>query len=278
MGKLIWLASYPKSGNTWLRIFLHNLLRNPDQPFDINSLASFSVVDSVGALYQRVDPRSPLDMSFEDMAKLRPLAHRLITTGFPDDMFVKTHNALGLDYGIPMITPEVTAGMVYVVRNPLDVLVSYAHHLNAAIDDTIAVMGASGFRTPKSAEWISEKMGSWSEHVASWTARPLPRLHVMRYEDMQEKSIETFGAFARWMGINPPRERLEKALRHSSFDEAKRQESEHGFREKSRSAPNFFRAGKVGEWREKLSPEQVARMVEAHRVQMQRFGYVPEGM
>jgi len=278
MGKLIWLASYPKSGNTWLRIFLHNLLRNPDQPFDINALTSFSAVDSVGGLYQRIDPRSPLDMSFEEMAKLRPAAHRLLTQSFPDDVFVKTHNALGLDYGVPMITPEVTAGMVYVVRNPLDVVVSYAHHLNATIDDTIKVMAASGFRTPKSADWISEKMGSWSEHVASWTARPLPRLHVMRYEDMQARPLETFGGFARWMGINPPRERLEKALRHSSFDEAKRQEAAHGFREKSRTAPNFFRAGRVGEWREKLTPAQVRAIVEAHRVQMQRFGYVPEGM
>jgi hypothetical protein len=232
----------------------------------------------VGSLYQQIDPRSPMDMSFEEMAKLRPAAHRLITQGFPDDMFVKTHNALALDFGVPMITPEVTAGMVYIVRNPLDVVISYAHHLNATVDATIAVMGASGFRTPKSPDWISEKMGSWSEHVASWTARPLPRLHVMRYEDMQAKPLETFGGFARWLGLDPPRDRLERALSHSSFDEMKKQEDVHGFREKSRSAPNFFRAGRTGEWREKLTPEQVQAIVAAHRVQMARFGYVPEGM
>lgn len=278
MGKLIWLASYPKSGNTWLRVFLHNLLRNPDQPFDINKLTNLSIVDSVGALYQRVDPRSPLDMTFEEMAKLRPKVHHMVTGSFPDDIFVKTHNALGLDHGVPMITPEVTAGMVYIVRNPMDVAISYAHHLNATIDDTIAVMGAAGFRTPKAADWISEKMGSWSEHVASWTAKPLPRLHVMRYEDMQEMPLEAFGGFARWLGLNPPRERLEKALRHSSFEELKKQEERHGFREKSRSAPNFFRAGRTGEWREAMTEEQVRRLVEAHRQQMARFGYVPEGM
>ena len=46
MGKILWLASYPRSGNTWLRAFLHNLLRNPDEPYDINRLQDFTLIDS----------------------------------------------------------------------------------------------------------------------------------------------------------------------------------------------------------------------------------------
>ena len=273
MGKLIWLASYPKSGNTWLRAFLHNLLRNPDTPFDINELRSFCVVDSVAELYARIDPRPPLELGPQGVAMLRPRVHRFITTASPDDVFVKTHNARLADFGVPTVTAEVTAGMIYVVRNPLDVAVSFAHHLGASLDDAIALMNEPGARTPITAEWVGELLGSWSEHVASWTAASAPTLHVMRYEDMHAKPVKTFAAVARFLGLDPPRERVEKAIRASAFRVLQDQEDRHGFVEKSRAADRFFREGMTGGWRRALNPAQVAQLALAHRDQMTRFGY-----
>jgi hypothetical protein len=276
MGKLIWLASYPKSGNTWLRAFLHNLLRNPDQPFDINNLRAFCVVDSVAELYAQVDPRPATALGPEGVARLRPSVHRFITTASADNVFVKTHNAMLDDFGVPTVTAEVTQGMIYVVRNPLDVAVSFAHHLGASLDDTIALMNRPGARTPITAEWVGELMGSWSENVASWTAEPGPALHVVRYEDMHARPITTFGDVARFLGLDPPRERIEKAIRLSSFRVLREQEQRHGFIEKSVAADRFFREGKTGAWRQALSAAQVAALSEANRTQMARFGYVTE--
>ncbi|MGH6718607.1 MAG: sulfotransferase domain-containing protein [Alphaproteobacteria bacterium] len=276
MGKLIWLASYPKSGNTWLRAFLHNLLRNPDRPFDINDLRTFCVVDSVAELYAQVDPRPPASLGPEGVARLRPSVHRFITTASPDNVFVKTHNALMADFGVPTVTAEVTAGMIYVVRNPLDVAVSFAHHLGASLDDTIALMNRPGARTPITAEWVGELMGSWSENVASWTGQSNPTSHVVRYEDMHARPITTFAGVARFLGLDPPRERIEKAIRLSSFRVLQEQERRHGFVEKSRAADRFFREGKTGAWRRKLTRAQVAALVEPNRIQMARFGYRPE--
>ena len=276
MGKLIWLASYPKSGNTWLRAFLHNLLRNPDRAFDINKLASFCVVDSVAELYARVDPRPPTELGLEGIARLRPQVHRFITTASKDDVFVKTHNLHGADFGVPTVTPDVTAGMIYIVRNPLDVAVSFAHHLGAGPDDAIAIMNRSGARTPVTADWVGELMGSWSEHVASWTRRPGPPLLVMRYEDLHAEPIRTFRTAARFLGLDPPRDRLEKAIRLSSFRVLQEQERRHGFVEKSRAAERFFREGRTEAWRTALTPDQARAVVAAHRVQMERFDYVPK--
>ena len=128
MGAIVWLASYPKSGNTWMRAFLHNLLRNPAQPVHINELDRFSLGDSHRSWYAEVS-KTPLEqLSDAEIIALKPAAHRRMTQAFPDSVFVKTHNRLGLAYGHPLISLDCTAGAIYVLRNPLDVVVSMAHH------------------------------------------------------------------------------------------------------------------------------------------------------
>jgi len=279
MGKLIWLASYPKSGNTWLRAFLHNLLRNADCSFDINSLTSFCIIDSLVHHYAHVAAQAgqasfaPSDAAA--VARLRPAVHRLFTHASPDNRFVKTHLAFAPDHGVPTITPDATAGAIYVLRDPRDVAVSYAHHLGASLDATIALMARPGCRTPPTAAWVSELMGSWSEHVTSWTGAPLPRLHVVRYEDMHAQPIKTFGAIAAFLDLAPPRERLERAIRLSSFKVLREQEKRHGFAEKNPAAASFFRKGRAGAWRHAFDDDQAAAVVAAHRAVMERFGYLP---
>ena len=277
MGKLIWLASYPKSGNTWLRVFLNNLLRNADQPADINNLTKLTVVDSLAEWYRRIGIADPEKLSFEDVAKLRPKVHRLLTTHMPDSVFVKTHSALVTDFGVPAITQEVTAGAIYVVRNPLDVVLSYSHHLAKPIDTVIGHMATKYVHTGNSKDWVAEAQGTWSENVESWTAKPQKGIHVVRYEDMTMQTTRAFKGIAKFLGLDPPAARLDKAIRMSSFRVLQEQERRHGFIEKHPDAPSFFRAGKMGQWREVLTPAQVERIVADHGTQMARFGYCKDG-
>ena len=100
----------------------------------------------------------------------------------------------------------------------------------------------------------------------------------MRYEDMLANPQKSFAAVVKFLGIEAPRQRIEKAVRLSSFQVLKEQERRQGFRERPRAMEAFFREGKAGQWRKVLSKEQVAAIVAAHREQMERFGYVPEGM
>jgi hypothetical protein len=276
MGAIIWLASYPKSGNTWMRAFLHNLLKNTQEPVDINALHHFTLGEGNARFYMQLDPRPLTALSEPEVMALRPRVHELLTQAFPDSVFVKTHHFLGEIDGLPLISMDHTAGAIYMVRNPLDVVVSYANHFGVAIDQAIEELANDGTGSKPSVRNARQYYGSWSLNVSSWTENTVPALHVVRYEDMQDQPLEAFAGVARFLDLNPSRDRLERAVANSSFAALKAQEEAHGFVERTEHT-RFFREGRVGAWRAALSEQQVARIVADHREQMERFGYVPDG-
>ncbi|HWK46847.1 MAG TPA: sulfotransferase domain-containing protein [Stellaceae bacterium] len=273
MGAIMWLASYPKSGNTWMRSFLHNLLRSPGESYDINKLSDFTLGESQAPWYQMFDPRPVSDYTLDEVRRMRPLVHRKMTESHPDTIFVKTHNALLEDAGHPMVTLDVTAGAIYVIRDPRDIAISYSHHLNISIDETIALLNNEGAATGGDAVNVYEFMSTWSRHVYSWTNTPNPQLLVIRYEDLLASPTKTFGSVVRFLGLNPPRERVEKAIKLSSFKVLQAQERRKGFIERPSWASAFFREGKAEQWKKLLTPEQQELIKQHHGEQMVRFGY-----
>lgn len=276
MGALIWLASYPKSGNTWMRSFLHNLFRNKPEPVDINELGDFCIGESAAQWYVRRAGRPLSELSDQEIAELRPTVHKDFTTVFPDSVFVKTHNYLGDWGGVPLHTMEVTAGGIYVLRNPLDVAISVSHHFGETIEEAIAHLANDEQLTGGTDKHVVEVHRSWSTHVKSWTQHPSPQLLVMRYEDMLYKPRKHFKQVANFLGLKPSPERLERAIRNSSFKALKELEQQKGFRERSKKAESFFREGRAEQWREVLTPDQVRRIIADHHEQMERFGYIPD--
>lgn len=275
MGRLIWLASYPKSGNTWMRAFVHNLLRTGQDAYDINHLGEFSYSDSTAQLYDAYMTKPRPEWSDQEVMEVRWKVQRDIGRMSTDDVFVKTHNAHVEIGGLPMIHMDLTAGAIYIIRNPLDVCISLADHYGCSIDESIEIMATTTGGTPTRDHLVFEYHRDWATHVFSWTNQPGPWLHVVRYEDMLKKPLVSFSRIARFLGLNPERSRLERAIQASSFDSLRAQEDQKGFRERSLKADKFFRVGKSGQWRTALSKAQINRVVEVHKEQMARFGYWP---
>jgi hypothetical protein len=279
MGNIIWLASYPKSGNTWMRAFLFNLFCNTREPMDINQIGGGDLITSESLLrwYRPLDARPPAAWSPDDVARLRPRAHEAIAASVQGTVFCKIHAALTKARGFPTVNMAATSGALVMVRNPLDVVLSLADFFGKSIDSTIAIMGTENYELPSDDVGVAETLGSWSQNVASWTARPSPQLHVVRYEDLLSDPKAGFGGVVTFLGLSPPDWRFETAVANASFKVLSGQERDHGFAERSVHQKRFFRAGRAGMWKQKLTGKQVDRIVADHREQMARFGYLPQG-
>lgn len=277
MGNIVWLASYPKSGNTWLRAFLANLVANRADPVPLNELSSYAADEADPDLFGELAGRPSSDLDIGQIAELRPRVHSLIAERAQGTRFVKTHNMTGTFDGHPLHNMRVTAGAVYVVRNPLDVAVSMTHHFGIGLDDAIERLGNENVATANDDRFVSQILGSWSEHVKGWADIKHERVLVVRYEDMIEKPAKVFVKIAKLAGLGQDRARVQRAIRHADFRSLAGMERQHGFIEASDQGTRFFRKGRANEWRTQLIREQVQHVIGAHREQMQRFGYVPAG-
>lgn len=280
MRNIVWLASYPKSGNTWLRALLTNFQSHGDVPADINNLTASKFASS----RQTADNALGIecsDLTWEEIDCYRPAIYRYLAGQSRDLLFVKSHDAYTLNTNAePIIPADVTIAAVYVVRNPLDVAVSLANYRGIAAHDAIDQMASESATLSGHRERLSfhlrQTLLSWSRHVLSWLDQRAIPLHVMRYEDMSQRPVETFREVVQFLGLPDNLERIQRAVDFSTFDTLRQQELEGGFRERPVETDAFFRRGRVGAWRETLTKEQVERLVRDHGAVMRRLGYLSE--
>ena len=278
MAQILWLASFPKSGNTWLRAFLANYLRGGRLPEDINKLPQFSYGDMRVEYYVQVSGKKAEDLDYDEINRLRPSIHRFLAGANPGLVLVKTHSLLSTIKDIPTITPEVTFGAIYVVRNPMDVAVSFGHHYGLSTEKAVKSICFKGLERLPQTGHILQVLSDWSTHLNGWLNAPGLYRHLMRYEDMTRSPTKTFGGVLDFLKIAKDRERMKRAIRHSSFKVLAEQESQAGFIERSKNAEKFFRQGEVGGWRKELTQEHVDFIVHHHREAMTKMGYLsPEG-
>jgi hypothetical protein len=271
---IVWMASYPKSGNTWARIFLANYIANMDRPVPINNAHRIALGDSITGMYERVAGH-PIDVTDVDaVLRLRAGVLRGIVANNADVNLVKTHNARTTARGVPLIPDQVTRSAVYMLRNPLDMVLSYARHYGMTPDEAVYTVSHRDNANPPDEQTVTQFMGSWSEHVRSWTAKaPYPIL-VLRYEDMLADPRASFARLLAHLGMPVEPERLDRAIRFSSFDELSEQEKAEGFIEKSPESERFFARGQSDQWKTDLPPRLIKKMKHAHRKVMKQYGYL----
>ncbi|MFN3075761.1 MAG: sulfotransferase domain-containing protein [Alphaproteobacteria bacterium] len=278
MSGLSWLASYPKSGNTWLRLALASLRRGGGA-VDINETTA--VWDA--SAYSRRNFDRALDIEASDLTPseilcARPEVFRTIAARVTGPAIWKAHEAcLRTPAGEPLFPPEATAAAVYIVRDPRDVVPSLAHHLTVSIDRAIAflndpeaVFSPAGSRLPPH---LTQPLLTWSRHVESWLDEaPFP-ICLLRYEDMRVDPVAGLHKVAKTFGIEAGEAALAGAVEATRFEVLREQEARHGFRERPAGVSAFFRRGEVGGWRDTLTPAQVARIERDHGAVMDRLGY-----
>lgn len=281
MKRIVWIASYPKSGNTWVRFFLANYLRNDATGgIPVDQLA-FGRIASLRALFDEWSGIESSDLTEEEIASCRGDVFRSIAGASMPRIYFKIHDAWTLGRkGDPLFPPDVSSAVIYVVRNPLDVAVSMAYHWDISPMRAVALMCDDGFVLNRSVHHITtqlpQKVSSWSEHVRSWTEESGMPVTVVRYEDLSRDAAGTFSRMLDALGEPVDSVRVAEAVQHTSFDRLKAQEEERGFPERHSRVSPFFRGGRIGDGQQVLTQEEIDKLIAAHAAMMRRVGYLHE--
>ena len=278
----VWLASYPKSGSTWMRALLANFLARAGPAVPMDALP-FRTAPS-GFRFGELAGVAMEDFTRDEIGSLIPAFFRLHRRlciaeqrmGARSHLYGKVHGAYVLNRaGQPLFPEDVTAGAVCIVRNPLDVAISWTFHAGER-DFAMSVARLNDARTTLGAPGRRLRLLDWSGNVGSWCAAPFPVL-VVRYEDLLADTAAQLRRVARFLRLDDVSDaRLRHAVSRSAFANLREREKREGFPEKpSVNAGFFFREGRAGGWRRHLSAAEARKLVRRHRSTMAALGYDP---
>jgi len=284
-----WLASYPKSGNTWFRMLVANLAAT-DEPIDINDLPEGGGIASARAPFHYHTFIDSGLLTHDEADALRPRVYEAIPRDREDDgdnvltRLIKAHDAyLMTPLGEPLLAGSRGAGRaILIVRDPRDVAGSLANHRHSTLDQAIDFLNdrqacfASSTRGQNAQ--LRQRLLDWSGHAASWLdQRDLP-VHVVRYEDLKATPVETFRTAMDFIGRPCTPREAQKAVEFAGFDRLQAQEKASGFTEWRPRGDGelFFRRGESQGWRRELTLDQVRRIETAHAQMMAQLRYTVE--
>ena len=276
---LVWIASYPKSGNTWMRSILTALIYTKDGNFDFSLLPkidqfekkeNFSFVKDYN-----IDDYNNLD-KMDKVSKYWNEAQERIDT--KEIVFFKTHSSNYNHKNLKYTNINKTRGSIYIVRDPRDVAISYSKFIGHSIDDTIEYM-----RGPSRQIWNQDKsigiiLSRWDYHIASWLKLEESKIFI-RYEDLlnntQEVLLELIEFLQKTLKIRfeMNNSKLMNVIKTTSFEVFKKKEQKDGFKEASKSS-KFFRSGKSKQWEKILNKKQINLIEESFNTYMKKFKYL----
>ena len=276
---IVWIASYPKSGNTWMRLFIKSYLNDSNKKFSLNNHSDDAIIVETFPNEKKFDELKINYKDFNDIVKNWINLQSLINLNNKIN-YLKTHNAMCTINNHKFTNIENTLGGIHIVRDPRDILVSYSNYLNENIDETLKTMLSDhSYEAGEFKNIIYKKslMGSWSSHYNSWKKYKSRDTIIIKYEDMVCNTYDTFLRVLNYLNklinLEINETKIIDAIKQTSFENLKNLELTEGFKENPSTNP-FFRNGKVGEWKKKLDKEQVQKIEKAFKIEMIELGYL----
>lgn len=278
---IIWLASYPKSGNTLLRSLLSSYFYSSDGSFtfkNLEKISQFPLTSHLMSIGVNIDNE-------EDVFKNFINAQNLINQDKGKIKFFKTHSSLSQTYESNFTNLRNTLGTIYIVRDPRNVVTSFAHHYSMSIDQATDVMiDKNRFmdKTPKNCRVF---LGSWSFNYNSWkNLQKHNKYLLIKYEDLISKKknvlIKIF-KYLDFLGLktNLDMIKLNKAIKTTQFEDMKKKEENEVFYEalidtNTGKRKNFFNLGPKNDWRKLLDKRIKDKIEKNFEKEMIELGYL----
>jgi hypothetical protein len=279
---IIWLASYPKSGNTWLRSLLASYYFSKDGDFNFNLLKNIDQFPSYNHFknYDKIfsDPTDTAEFWIKEQEKIN--SDNKIK-------FFKTHNALCKINGNSFTDSNNTLGAVYVVRDPRNVITSLANHYEINLDQAFEFMVTEqkAIIQKKEDSYIGfVALFSWIFHQTSWANNKLFPTLVIRYEDLQNKTFFTLKKVINFIDnfdnlkSTFNKDKAKKSIQSCDFEKLKKLEINEGFYEspiskKDSSRINFFKLGKDNDYKKLLNKDLITRMSLKFKDEIKKYNY-----
>ena len=282
---IFWIASYPKSGNTWIRTLIssyyytedgifkeskiHNIDQFPQKKYFKDFKYDKTIVNDTARLWLKAQKKINLDK------KLR---------------FFKTHNAFGNLNGNPFTDNTNSIGAIYVVRDPRNVITSLKNHYelndNQAyswmINENNYLYDIHNFKEDGYSDF--QFISSWSTNYKSWKVQKKIPIKIIKYEDLLNETYLIFKDLINFINmlvnnseyIN--RDKLKKVIDSTLFDKLRKEEQDKGFtesvlsRDGKRKIP-FFNLGPKNDWNKILNIKMVKQIEEVFAESMKDLSY-----
>ena len=280
---IIWLASYPKSGNTLLRCMLGSLIYSK----------IFSTDGKIDFKHKDLIPQFPKSEFFEDKNKdfinIKEISKHWISAQKRINSnklinFLKTHHLNCHVDNDAFTNKENTAGVIYIVRDPRNVFTSLKYHYSFSDDETLETMFNKNWQiTPlkyQDKKQIINLVGSWNENYNSWKNK---NTLIVKYEDLvfnkKEELIRIISFINQFIKLDFTESQIDKCVESSSFTNMQKMENENLFNEniidqKTNRRKKFFNLGKENNWEKILDDNISIKIQNKFELEMKELKYL----
>ena len=282
---IIWIASYPKSGNTWVRSLLSAYLYTEDGIFNFNLLKKILKFPSKKYL-------KFFTKDFSNIKKISeywiPAQNRINLYNENESIFLKTHSALCTLENNSFTNKANTQAVIYIVRDPRNVITSISNHYSFNIEESYNFM-IDNSRMLVADKWggknfgISEMLGSWSQHYKSWQNIKFAPILNIKYEnlinDTKNSLITIINFLQRFIEVKVDNKKILKTVESCNFENLSKMEKKQGFdeaaySEKTNKKVDFFHLGEKNNWKNLLSLEMEKKIRTAFDKEMKELKYI----
>lgn len=284
---ILWLASYPKSGNTYLRALLAAYFFTKDGNFDFDKLKFIKFFPHIN-LFKNLG----IDITDEnEVLKNYIKAQEMINKKYKKPiLFVKTHSTLQSINGNQFTNLDNTLGAIYIVRDPRNVITSYSNHYQTSIEQSANDMftktylkGMVDYNSFQN--HVLTHLGTWADNYNSWKhLNKFNKYLLIKYEDIVSKPDVIFQDVLKFIAkisntnFKIDKKKMENAINTTTFENLKQMEEKNGFIEAVKRKDNnnitFFKQGSNRDWKKLLTNELKNKIEKSFNIEMKELGYL----